>query len=158
MDKKLDKPLPEGTHTVVAISRHPIHPMLVTFPIALLLCAVGSDVAYLFLNDPFWARVSLWLLGVGTLMGTLAGLAGTVELLAIAGIRNRAAAWSHFVMAIMLLAVAFINWLSRLADPAAAIFPIGIYLSLLGALLVGLAGWMGGKLVFEDNIATEDAA
>ncbi len=153
--EKLAQPLPDGTHTVVALSSHPMHPMLVTFPIALLICALGSDAAFVLLGDSFWARVSLWLLGVGTLMGILAGVAGTIELLSVAGIRQRAAAWNHFVMAVMLLAVGFINWLSRLADAETAIFPIGIYLSFLGALLVALAGWLGGKLVFEDRVATQ---
>ncbi len=153
---KLAQPLPQGTGTVVAISRHPLHPMLVTFPIALFVCALASDIAYVMLQDPFWARVSLWLLGVGTLMGSLAGAAGTVELLMITGIRHRASAWSHFVMAVMLLSVGFINWYGRLADAAAAIFPIGIYLSLLGVLLVGLAGWLGGKLVFEDQVGIHE--
>ena len=149
---KLEQPLATGTGTVVAISRHPLHPALVTFPIALLVCAVGSDVAFVLLDDQFWARMSLWLLGVGTLMGSVAGATGTVELLAVAGIRNRAAAWSHFVMAVMLLSVGFVNWFWRLPDPAGAVFPLGIFLSFLGALLVGLAGWLGGKLVFEDQV------
>lgn len=151
---KLAQPLPDGTHSVVAVSSHPMHPMLVTFPIALLICALGSDAAFVLIGDAFWARVSLWLLGVGTLMGILAGVAGTIELLSVAGIRHRASAWNHFVMAVMLLAVGFINWLSRLADAETAIFPIGIYLSFLGALLVALAGWLGGKLVFEDRVGT----
>lgn len=154
--EKLAQPLPKGTGTVVAISRHPLHPMLVTFPIALLVCALGSDLAYVFTGDEFWARMSLWLLGGGTFMGILAGLAGTVELLAVAGIRHRAGGWSHFVMATILLSVGFANWMSRLADASGAVFPIGIYLSLLGALLVGAAGWLGGKLVFEDQVGVQD--
>lgn len=154
--KKLAKALPEGTTTVVAVSRHPLHPALVTFPIAFIVGALPSDVAYLLLDDGFWARASLWLLGVGTLMGALAGLTGTVELLAIEGIRHRAAAWGHFVMAVMLLSVSFINWFTRLPDAEAAIFPMGIYLSALGAVLVGAAGWLGGKLVFEDQVGIHD--
>ncbi len=150
--EKLAKSLPKGTGTVVAISRHPLHPMLVTFPIALLICGLASDMAYLFLSDDFWARMSLWLLGVGTLMGTLAGTSGAVELLFVAGIRSRAGAWSHFVMGTMLLAVGFTNWLWRLPDAASAILPLGIYLSFLGVLLVAITGWLGGKLVFEDEV------
>ncbi|WP_144631114.1 DUF2231 domain-containing protein [Bordetella genomosp. 13] len=154
--KKLAKALPEGTTTVVAVSRHPLHPALVTFPIAFIVGALPSDLAYLLLDDAFWPRVSLWLLGVGTLMGALAGVTGTVELLAVEGIRHRAAAWSHFVMAVMLLSVSFINWFSRLPDAEAAVFPMGIYLSALGAVLVGAAGWLGGKLVFEDQVGIHD--
>ncbi|ARP96085.1 DUF2231 domain-containing protein [Bordetella genomosp. 13] len=154
--KKLAKALPEGTTTVVAVSRHPLHPALVTFPIAFIVGALPADLAYLWLADEFWARAALWLLGAGTLMGTLAGITGTVELLAVEGIRHRAAAWSHFVMAVMLLSVSFINWFTRLPDAQAAVFPMGLYLSALGVALVGAAGWLGGKLVFEDQVGIHD--
>src|SRR5690606_42028838 len=123
--EKLAQPLPDGTHTVVALSSHPMHPMLVTFPIALLICALGSDAAFVLLGDSFWARVSLWLLGVGTLMGILAGVAGTVEFLSVAGIRQRAAAWNPLLLAGMPLAGGLINWLRRPAGGAAASFSIG---------------------------------
>lgn len=148
----LAKSLPKGTGTVVAISRHPLHPMLVTFPIALLVSGLASDLAYLFLSDPFWARMSLWLVGIGTSMGILAGTSGAIELLAVAGIRRRAAAWNHFVMGTMLLAVGFTNWFWRLPDAAAAILPLGIYLSSISVLLVIVTGWMGGKLVFDEEV------
>lgn len=154
--EKLAHPLPKGTGTVVAVSRHPLHPALVTFPIAFLIGALPSDLAYLWLSDEFWARASLWLLGAGTLMGAVAGATGTVELLAVEGIRHRAAAWSHFVMAVMLLSVGCINWLLRLPDPAGGIMPMGLYLSALGAALVAAAGWLGGKLVFEDQVGVHE--
>ena len=85
-------------------------------------------------------------------MGTLAGTTGAIELLAVGGIRRRAAAWNHFVMGTMLLAVGFTNWSWRVSDPVGGIVPLGIYLSLLGIVLVGFTGWMGGKLVFEDEV------
>ncbi len=150
--KKLGQPLPTRTPTFVAIARHPIHPMVVPFPIAFLMIIVATDFAYLWTEDEFWGRVSLWLAGGGTILGILAGIIGTIELLVIRGIRHRAAGWSHFVMAVMLLAVAFINWLTRLEDPLAAIHGSGLYLSLLGAALVAVAGWLGGELVFEHNV------
>jgi uncharacterized membrane protein len=150
--KKLGHPLPLGTRSAVAIARHPIHPMVVPFPIAFLMGVVFTDLAYLALGDPFWARVSLWLAGAGTALGLFAGLVGTLELLIIRGIRHRAAGWSHFVMAVMLLAVGFINWLSRLEDPQLGIEAGGLYLSLLGAALVAMAGWLGGELVFEHHV------
>lgn len=149
---ELAAPLQKGTTTVVAVKRHPLHPMLVTFPIALLTCAAASDMAFIMFGDEFWARVSMWLLGTGTFMGMLAGTTGAIELLAVGGIRRRAAAWNHFVMGTMLLAVGFTNWFWRLPDAVAAIVPLGIYLSCLGIVLVVATGWMGGKLVFEDEV------
>lgn len=151
-------PVGQGAPSAVAVAGHPIHPMTVTFPIAFLVTAVGSDLAYVWFQDPFWARMSLWLIGIGTFGGIGAGIAGTVEVLVVRGIRRRAAAWSHFVTAVMLLSVGFANWVLRLDDAQAAVLPWGLYLSVLGAMLVGLAGWLGGKLVFEHRIgiATDD--
>lgn len=154
--ERLATPPADGTGTVVAVSGHPLHPMLVTFPIALLLCALGSDLAFWWTADFFWARMSLWLLGGGTAMGVLAGVSGTVELLSISGIRRRAVAWSHFVAAVMLLSIGFTNWLWRVGDPAAAVLPLGLALSALGALFVATAGWLGGKLVFEHQVGVID--
>ncbi|MDQ2138159.1 DUF2231 domain-containing protein [Alcaligenaceae bacterium A4P071] len=155
--KPFHRPLPKGTDTHVAIARHPLHPMLVTFPIAFYLGAFASDGAFWFSGDLFWARASMWLLGSATVMGTLAGLAGTIELLWVADIRHRAASWTHFVAAVMLLAVGAINWLFRLRDPIESILYEGIYLSGLGAALVGTAGWLGGKLVFEHQVGVEES-
>ena len=70
--KKLGHPLPLGTNTAVAIARHPIHPMVVPFPIAFLLAVVATDVTFLLTGDEFWARASLWLAGGGTGLGVLA--------------------------------------------------------------------------------------
>jgi len=150
--EEIAKPPETGTDTAVAVSGHPLHPMLVTFPIAFLLGALASDLAFWLLEDPFWARMSLWLIGAGAFMGSLAAISGTVELLSIGGIRRRAAAWNHFIAAIMMLAIAFTNWFWRLEDAAAAVLPTGIALSALTALLVGIAGWLGGHLVFEHQV------
>ena len=150
------EPEPElgGTPTKLAVAGHPLHPMMVTFPIAFLMGTLGTDLLYVYDGDSFWARMSLWLVGFGTFMGVMAGIVGTVELLAVRGIRRRAASWSHFIAAVMLLSVGFANWVLRLGDPGGAVLPWGIYLSGLGALLVVLAGWLGGALVFEHQIGT----
>ncbi|RYY79598.1 MAG: DUF2231 domain-containing protein, partial [Comamonadaceae bacterium] len=70
---------------------------------------------------------------------------------------RRAAAWSHFVIAVMLLAVGVANWGLRLGDPVANVLPWGLYLSGLGTVLVAAAGWLGGTLVFEHQVGVLDA-
>ena len=136
----------------VAVAGHPLHAMMVAFPIAFLTAAIGTDLAWIVLQDAFWARMSLWLIGAGAFMGLLAGVAGTIELLLIPGVRRRGASWSHFVAAIMLLSVAFTNWFWRLEQGSEAILPWGLALTLLGAAFVGVAGWLGGNLVFDHQI------
>lgn len=145
-------PVPHGTTTRVHFFGHPAHAMLVPFPIAFLIAVCASDIAWWYWSDPFWVRMSLWLAGAGAVMGIVAGIAGTMELILVRNIRRRAAAWSHFVVAVMLLSVGVANWGMRLADAEALIVPYGMFLSGLGAVLVGAAGWLGGTLVFEHRV------
>lgn len=154
--EKSPEPPQVGAASVLAVSGHPIHPMLVTFPIAFLSAALPADIAFLWLDDPFWARASFWLLAAGTVMGVAAGIAGTVELFLIPGIRRRIAAWNHFVASVLLLAVGATNCLWRLADAEAVVWPWGLALSALTVALVGFAGWLGGHLVFAHQIGIDN--
>jgi uncharacterized membrane protein len=151
IEDKLD-PGDEPTPSAVHVAGHPIHPMLITFPVAFLTSVLGTDIVFVLTGEPFWASVSLLLVAVGTVMGILAGIAGTVEVLAVPGIRRRGVSWAHFVAAVMLLSVAFANWMLRIGAPEHAVVPWGLYLSAVGAALVGFAGWLGGRLVFEHRI------
>lgn len=137
--------------SAVAVAGHPIHAMLVHFPIALVFATLGIDVLYWWSGDPFWLRVGLWSAGGAFGMGVLAGLVGTAELLLVRGIRMRVASWTHGIAAMTLLAIAGTNWGMRLAE-AAPVLPQGLLLSALAAAFAGLAGWHGGKLVFDHGV------
>jgi len=99
-----------------AIAGHPLHPMMIHFPVAALMGLVGTDAAYLYGGDPFWARAGLWLAGVGALGGWGASVAGLVDLLSVAQIRRLITAWGHALMAVMMLSLATLNWRLRLGD------------------------------------------
>lgn len=132
--------------------------MLVAFPIALTVCTFGADLFYWWTGDPFWARVALWAIGAGFLMGLLAGLTGTVELLLVPGIRSRPPSWTHFVIAMSLLSMLGANFGLRLGGYEAAVLPFGILLSALCVGFTGLTGWHGGKLVFDYRLGTGGTA
>ncbi|GGK26567.1 hypothetical protein GCM10011322_11220 [Salinarimonas ramus] len=146
----LDKPRSLGDlDSRVALFGHPIHAMLVAFPIAGAFWVAASDAAYWWTLDPFFARSALWGAGAAFLMGCAAALSGFGEMMLVPGARRRAAAWTHGVIAMTLLAVLALNWAHRIEDFEAAVLPWGLALSGLQLLLVGFAGWHGGKLVFE---------
>lgn len=152
----LAKEAPRSTTSSMAVGGHPVHPMLVNFPIAFLSAALPADLAFWWTADPFWARVSLWLLGAGFAAGLLAAVFGTLDFLIVREVRRYTSSWTHFLLGVTLLGIAGTNWWSRLADPAAAVWPWGIFLSGVTLLGVAAAGWMGGKLVFDHNIGRED--
>ncbi|MBJ2149788.1 DUF2231 domain-containing protein [Paracoccus sp. IB05] len=144
------------TESKIAVAGHPIHAMLVAFPIALCVSTLGADALYWWTGDPFWPRAALWAAGVGFVMGILAGIAGTAELLLVPGIRIRAASWTHFILAVMLLSVLGANWGMRIGDPAGAVLPWGFLASLLAAGMTAMTGWHGGKLVFDYGLGTQN--
>ena len=148
----------------IKIFGHPIHPGLIHFPVAALIGLVASDLAFVFSADPFWARASLWLAGVGAIGGWLASCAGLMDLLIVSQIRRLISGWCHAMLAVMLLSLATFNWILRLPDPAAHIMPRGLHLSLLSGLLIIGTGYLGGRLVYEyavgvnvDDMLEEDA-
>nr|WP_243446198.1 DUF2231 domain-containing protein [Polymorphobacter fuscus] len=144
----------DNTSSKIAIAGHPIHAMLVAFPVAMAFGALGADGFYWLTGDVFWARAGLWACGMAFIFGVLAGIAGTVELLAVPGIRRRAASWSHFVFAMMLLSVLGANWGLRLGGYEQAVLPWGILVSALAVGATAITGWHGGKLVFDYHIGT----
>lgn len=153
-------PVHKPIHSKAALFGHPLHPVLIHFPVAALISALAMDFGYLYTGDFFWARASLWAIGIGAAGGWVSGLAGLVDLALVPRIRRLVTAWCHAVFAVMLLSLATLNWLLRLDDPAAAIFPWGLYLSLISAGLIALTGFLGGQLVYEYAVGvdTEQAA
>ncbi len=145
----------ESIPSRAAIGGHPLHPMLIHFPVAMLLALVGSDAAYVWTGDFFWARGSLWLAGVGALGGWISGLAGIIDLATVTRIRQLITAWCHSILAVMLLSLATFNWLLRLGDPAEYLIPWGLYLSLLTAALISVTGYLGGQLVYEHAVGVD---
>ncbi|WP_233833877.1 DUF2231 domain-containing protein [Paraburkholderia sp. ZP32-5] len=137
--------------SVVALVGHPIHVMMVHFPIAFVVATLGVDLIYWWTGDPFWVRVGLWAAGFAFWSGVAASVVGTAELLLVRGIRLKEASWSHAVAAMTLVAIAGANWGVRLIYPD-QILPHGLVLSVMASVMTGFAGWHGGKLVFDHGV------
>lgn len=141
----------QDVSSTIAVAGHPLHAMSVHFPIAFVAATLAADVFYWFGGDAFWLRTGVWAAGVAFGTGVAAGLIGTAELLAVPGIRARTASWRHAIAAMTLIAICGLNWGLRLDDPG-SVLPYGLLVSLLGAAFTALAGWHGGKLVFDHGV------
>lgn len=139
----------EPIHSLMSIFGHPIHPMLIHFPVAMLIAVIGTDLAWILTGDPFWARAGVWLTGIGALGGWVSGLVGLIDLTFVRRIRRLITAWTHAALAVMLLSLASLNWLLRLDDPQANILPWGFYISLLTGALISATSFLGGRLVYD---------
>lgn len=139
------------TSSAVAVAGHPLHAMTVHFPIALVIITLAADILFWWSGDTFWERAALWSAGGAFFSGVAAGLIGTAELLFVSGIRARVASWAHGIAAMALIGVAGANWGGRVTETIQTL-PHGLGLSMLAAVLTGLAGWHGGKLIFDHGI------
>jgi uncharacterized membrane protein len=142
----------QGVPSKAAIAGHPLHPLLVPFPVAFLVGALLTDLSYWWTADPYWARTSLWLVGAGLVGGGLAAVFGLVDFMAIGRVREHADGWIHFLGNATVLALAFGSVLLRQPDPVAAVLPWGIALSALIAGLLLVTGWYGGELAYRHMI------
>ena len=133
--------------------------MMIHFPVAALIALVGSDAAFVHGGDPFWARAGVWLAGVGALGGWGASLAGLVDLLTVGRVRRLITAWGHALIAVMMLSLATFNWTLRLGpEPGALVWPWGMGTSVVTAAFIGLAAYLGGRLVYEHAVGVDTSA
>ena len=72
----------------------------------------------------------------------------------VPGIRILTPAWTHAILAVLLLSLLGTNWGYRMYGYEAAVLPYGILLSSFNVVLVSVTGWHGGKLVFDYRLGT----
>ena len=135
--------------------KHPIHPMLVHFPIATWFLATLADIASLFNNEQ-----AGWVAGVLLVTGTITALlAMTTGLLELGKIepQNPAAkiANQHMILVMISWSCYAVILFFRLNDtqleqPGL----IAIAMSIIGFAFLCGAGWFGGKLVYEYGVGT----
>ncbi len=147
----------EGPHghprSTAQIGGHPIHPMLVQFPIVCFILTLVLDVLYTRGNTDV-AEWSNWLLIIGLVMGALAAVAGLTDFLGDKRIQG-ADAIKHMLANVTAVVLELVNLVLRLKNPD-FIGSTGVYISLVVVLILLYSGWMGGKLVYRHGIGVND--
>ncbi|HYR29087.1 MAG TPA: DUF2231 domain-containing protein [Thermoanaerobaculia bacterium] len=130
----------------LTIGGHPIHHMLIVFPLGLLATSFFFDLAYLATGRAELATVAWWMIFAGVIGGLAASVFGLIDWLAIPR-RTRAwvlGAWHGGGNAIVAVLFA-ISWAVRREEPGHPA-AIAIVLSACGVLLSVITGWFGGEL------------
>jgi uncharacterized membrane protein len=138
------------------IAGHPIHPMLIPFPIAFFVGTFACDVAYWITGNANWAMVTPWLLGAGIIMAALAALAGLTDVIGEKRIRSLADAWWHAGGNVIVVLIELYNWYSRYSEGAAAVVPKGLILSLVVTCILLFTGWKGWEMVYRHRVGVLD--
>ena len=147
--------LHDHPRSTARLGTHPIHPMLVPFPIV---CFIGTFVADIVFNSnqvDGWAVASHWLLGVGLVMAALAAIAGLIDFLGDPRVRGLADAVKHMLANVTAVVLELVNFVLRLGDRD-FIGSTGIYISGIVVLILLYSGWKGGELVFRHGVGVLD--
>ena len=142
--------------TPASIARHPIHPMLVPFPIGLWIFSFVCDLIFAYgSGNPVWKTVALYTM-VGGLIGALcAAIPGLIDLLSLRpGPRSTAIVHMSINLTVVVLFVINI-WLRVSAGDQGASSKGTVWLSLISIVLLAISGWLGGKMVYESGVAVD---
>lgn len=146
------RPADGRLHATARITRHPIHPMLVPFPIVCFVGALATDIAYAITAEMMWADFSAWLLVVGVITGVLAGIAGLVDFLGNRLIRAQGRAWLHMIGNLIALLLGLLNALIHTRDAWTSVVPYGLILSVIVVLILCFTTWLGRSMVYRYGI------
>jgi uncharacterized membrane protein len=137
---------------------HPIHPMLIVFPLGLLATSLIFDIIALAADNATLFIASYWMIAAGVIGGLLAAIFGLVDWLAIPNkTRAKEIGLWHGVGNVIVTALFAISWFLRRPAPD---HPPATAL-LLSVIAVGMAlvtGWLGGELVDRLGVGVDDGA
>jgi len=147
-------PNPRST---ASIGGHPLHPMIIPFPIV---CFVGTFVCDLIMlqsSDPFWMRASLYLLGTGLIMAAVAAVLGLIDVFGDVQIRNLSDAWWHAGANILAVLIELYNFYVRYSAPDPK-SNAPLIMSLIVVCILLFSGWKGWGMVYKHHVAVADVA
>ncbi|MBD0370857.1 MAG: DUF2231 domain-containing protein [Pyrinomonadaceae bacterium] len=141
-----------------SIAGHPIHPMLIPFPIALWVFSLIADIVYIWRDNPAWEWIAFYTLAGGIIGAALAAVFGIIDYFAIRDKRvSKIAAWHARinVLALVLFAASFYLRTTRGAALVGGSLTIPLALSIIGVLSITVSGWLGGELVYKHGVAVD---
>jgi uncharacterized membrane protein len=144
-----------------SIGGHPIHPMLIPFPIALWVFSLVADVIYLWRSNPVWKSIAFYTLLAGIIGGAAAAVPGFIDWLSlkdktVVNIANWHARLN--VIALLIFIGSFFLRTTTGADLVGVGYAIPLALSALGVVLITISGWLGGEMVFKHGVAVDSGS
>jgi uncharacterized membrane protein len=135
---------------------HPIHQMLIVFPLGLLAMAVIFDIFAIASANGYWSEIAYWMIAAGCVSGLIAAPFGLIDWLAIpTGTRAKRIGAVHGLGNVVVLLLFGASWLMR-GDAPRAPAAAALALSFLGGGLALFTGWLGGELVDRLGIGIDD--
>lgn len=142
----------------VKLFGHPIHPVMIVFPLGLLSVAVIFDVIGIATQNGFWSVVAYYMIGAGVIGGLVAAIFGWLDWLAIPqNTRAQTIGLIHGGMNAAVLLLFVVSWLLRRYEPSAP-STLALGLSFVSFGIALMSGWLGGELVTRLGVSVDEGA
>ena len=140
-----------------SVMKHPIHPMLVPFPIALWIFSLISDVVYgLGWGGILWNEMAFYTMAGGIVGALAAAVPGLIDYLSMSDQQTSKIAKAHMIVNLTIVGVFIAGlWLRTMLRPGAG---LPVVLSVIGVALLGFSGWLGGELVYVHGVGVESSS
>lgn len=116
--------------------------MLLPVPIVSFTGAVITDFAYRSSAQMLWQDFSIWLISAGLVVGVVGGLVLLIDVLVAGRARQTTAGMLQALLFFAALVVELFNALIHSRDGWTAVVPTGLTLSIVGAALILVSGWL----------------
>ena len=138
---------------------HPVHPMLIVFPLGLLATAVIFDILFLIFNNRLLPTASYYMIAAGVLGGLLAAIFGFIDWLALPnGSRAKTIGLWHGLGNVVIVGLFSISWFLRGGNADFVPDSTALTPSFAGVLLALFTGWIGGELVYRLGVGVDPGA
>ncbi len=142
----------------VKLAGHPIHPMLIVFPLGLLATSLIFDIVHWITGNGFFSVVAFWMISAGIIGALLAAIFGLIDWLMIpTGTRAKTIGLWHGGGNVVIVVLFMVSWLLRLNAQSNPNI-IAYILSVIGVVLALITGWLGGELVDRLGVGVDEGA
>jgi uncharacterized membrane protein/plastocyanin len=138
---------------------HPVHPMLIVFPLGLFATAVIFDVVFLITGNLTFSIVSFWMISAGLVGGLLAAIPGVIDWLSIPDeTRAKTIGMWHGIGNGVVVVLFGASWFIRMGEPEYAPGTMALIPSFVAFAIAIVTGWLGGELVDRMAVGVDGGA
>jgi len=132
---------------MTSIAKHPVHAMLVPFPIGLWVFSLVADVIFLIgWGGAVWNDVAFYTMAGGTVAALLAAPFGLLDFLSLEARDTRRLGFMHMSLNLLIVATFAADLWLRMQSGTGAGLPVALSAVAVSLLLV--SGWLGGEMVY----------
>lgn len=138
-----------------SIKGHPIHPILIGFPIAFFTGTLLFDILGLWSDNREFLGIAFYLEITGVCFALLAAVPGVIDYFFTVPPKSSAKkrASMHGLLNLTMVVLFFIAWMNREKDAFPPYWIIGLQAA--GFIMMLFSGWMGGTLVYRNQIGVD---